>query len=86
VVDEKRTNGIEFLSKLSGLSEEDVRQIAEDAKANVKTMRECPKPHDFHDSLTTKNQMVCRTCGSWTNSYNARWYMEGLEDGRRETP
>lgn len=81
--DEKRYDGSEVLSNVSGLSKEAIRELWEEVKNNSKVLGSCRRPHDFEIDLTmTVASATCKTCGGMMDKFNAMSYMEGLADGK----
>ena len=85
---EPRYNGAEVLSRISGLSKEEVLASFERAKANAAALAACAGPHVFV-LLPPENakQKVfaryrCATCGGEVESRELAWYERGLAHGR----
>ena len=80
---EKRFNGIDVLSSISGVSREELLKVAERAKANIKTLDACNN-HDFQPIDATKfgSRHKCTRCGGDVDSLHARWYQRGREHER----
>ena len=87
--DEPRYNGAEVLSRISGISKEEVLASFERAKANIAILAACAGPHVF-EALPPENakQKVfgvryrCKTCGGEVESRERAWYERGLAHGR----
>jgi hypothetical protein len=74
---------IDALSKVSGLSNKNIESIWEDVKENGKKLSECSKPHDFQKEKGKRfNDYICSLCGGKVSASSAKWYNEGLEDGK----
>ena len=78
-------DGADALSKISGLSKEDIREIWAETQANHRRLQECERPHDFQpvESDRRPRKYRCSLCGGEVSSINASWYARGLEDARR---
>jgi hypothetical protein len=75
-------NAIEALSRVSGLSKEEVQAIAEKARANVRRLDACTN-HAFEpigpESLL-RQRYRCKHCGGEVDSHAYTWYMRGRAD------
>ena len=72
-------NGVGALSELTGLSPQDVVEIAEQARANSEALRSCPC-HDFSPILPRRvlgQKYRCIECGGEVDARAYHWYMEG---------
>jgi len=79
-------DGIETLSKVSGLGKNEVGKIWEEVKANQKCLRECEGPHDFEkEGEGLRAEYRCRKCKGKVRVHEYGWYMEGLKHGRAST-
>jgi len=80
VMDDEK-DGLDALSKISGLKKERVQKIWDDVKDNQKVLEECERPHDF-EQISEKfgSDYVCKKCGGKVRSIDAKWYKEGLKD------
>jgi hypothetical protein len=77
------SKAVDALSKVSGLSGKKIESIWEDVKANSKILDEYPKPHSFQKEKGKRfNDYICSLCGGKINASSAKWYNEGLEDGK----
>lgn len=72
-------NAIDVLAGISGLSKEAVKEIAEEAKANVARLNSCSR-HDFQPvgRRAFADDYVCQHCQGKVNSSSFRWYSDGL--------
>lgn len=74
------------LSKVSGLSADDVKQIWEEVKLNKVKLDKCKGPHDFQamstDAGMTRTKYRCVSCGGVVDAPYRRAYEEGLAHGR----
>lgn len=72
-------NGIDALSRVSGLSKEEVHAIAEKVRANVRRLNECAN-HAFEpigaESLL-RQRYQCKHCGGEVDASAYTWYMRG---------
>lgn len=79
-------DGIEVMSRISGMSKEAVRDIWEEVKANKKLLDSCRGPHDFRDMSTDgglqRVKFRCDLCQGIVNGAYRRAYEEGLAHGR----
>jgi len=76
-------DGVEVMSKISGLSKETVQEIWEETQANHRRLQECKGPHDFQpvtDGHFSK-AFRCSLCGGEVSATNASWYIRGLKHG-----
>ena len=74
-------DGVEILSKVSGLSKDDILSIWDEVRENAKKLEGCPGPHDFQPDTSKRlnRDEVCSKCGGKISKVNANWYREGLE-------
>jgi len=78
-------DAIKALSKISGLSNKKIESIWEDVKENEKKLKECSKPHEFKREENKRfNDFICSLCGGKVGASSAKWYSEGLKDGKKE--
>jgi hypothetical protein len=87
VTDKAQTyDGIEIMSRISGLSKEDVKGIWAEVVANKKLLDSCRGPHDFSDMSTdggiARSKFRCSLCKGVVNGAYRRAYEEGLAHGR----
>ena len=77
-------DGVEILSKISGLPKKEINSIWEDVKVNTKKLEECSGPHDFQPDTFKKpvRDQICSKCGGKIQASNALWYKKGLEHGK----
>lgn len=77
---EKRYDGAEVLSRLSGLSKPDIMSIWDEVKANKEKLKACPQ-HRF-DALEVKigQKIVCLECGGTMGLTQAADYVTGYRD------
>lgn len=71
---------------MARLSADDLRGIWADVKANHKRLDECPGPHEFDfdpNATPLRRKATCRKCGGQLDTTDARWYLKGLEHGRK---
>jgi len=73
----------EVLSRVSGLSKEDVRGIWKDVQANHARLEGCDVPHDFQpvheEGRALTRQYRCTKCGGTLRSAEVQWYFKGLD-------
>jgi hypothetical protein len=70
------------------MRKEDATVILHKVRANLKALDECDGPHDFgppipRDKTKVFQDRVCTKCGGRVEPHIARWYIKGLEHGRR---
>lgn len=70
---------VEVLSRVTGLSEADVREVFEEARENAKRLDACWGPHDFGDFEPGKRDYFCSNCGGRVHATARAWYVKGLE-------
>jgi predicted SprT family Zn-dependent metalloprotease len=76
----------EVLSGISGLPKEEVQQIFEEVKANLKRLDGCKGPHDFEkDGEGIRAKYRCKKCKGTLDKINYSWYEKGLEHGKAST-
>jgi hypothetical protein len=72
-------NAIQALSRVSGLSKEEVQAIAEQARANVRRLDACAD-HTFEpigrESLL-RQRYRCKHCSGEVDAHAHTWYMRG---------
>ena len=66
---------------------EESRRIFAEVKENHRKLRECQRPHDLAPDPSDNHpdpfkRMLCSKCGGTIHSLEARYYLEGLRDGR----
>lgn len=80
--EDRRTNGIEMLSRLSGMPQSEVRSAWEDVKANSARLEGCTGPHEFGPLIAVMNaKYTCAKCGGTIRSMDRYWYDRGLAHG-----
>ena len=79
------SNGLDTLSRVSGISKEGMKKIWGDVKENHKKLNGCKRPHDFNIDLNPEKKMgkkwECTKCGGTVDGIHKKWYEEGLCDG-----
>ncbi len=85
----KKPTVLDVLERVSGLSKPDIGQILAEVKANQKLLHECKPPHNFvpippESKLGLTRDYVCTKCRGKVEASKARWYIEGLEHGRKK--
>lgn len=84
-MNEKNISVKEILAKVSGLSSPVIDDIWLSVKENARKLDSCELPHAF--VKTTENKLtpdyICGKCGGKVSAREARWYIRGLEDGRK---
>ncbi len=82
----KPETGLETVSRVTGLSQADIKTLWEQVKANHKLLDEC-KGHDFSRPFEKRGEMVvkwqCSRCGGTVDGQAKRWYERGLQHGLR---
>lgn len=77
---------VDVLSKVTGLTQGDIKATWERVKANQKLLDEC-KGHDFSKPFEQRGQMVvkwqCSRCSGIVDTTAKKWYERGLTDGLR---
>lgn len=76
-------NGAQVLGRISGLSEETVREIWEDVKKNHALLDACER-HRFEDMTPGKplgKKYKCSACGGTADAVAVRWYELGFKHG-----
>jgi hypothetical protein len=78
-------SAVEQLCRMSGLPEEQVRNIWKEAKANQAVLADCPGPHDFSYPKETKfgERVACALCGGRVDFSFKFAYEAGLRHGRK---
>lgn len=74
-------NAIEALSRVSGLSQADVLEIAEKARANVRRLNACTD-HAFSPTGAAsplRQRYRCEHCAGEVDASAYTWYMRGRE-------
>lgn len=63
----------------------ETKKIWDDVQANHKKLKECQRPHEFvpEDQKKLFTKYVCKKCGGLVDGVNARYYNDGLRDGRK---
>lgn len=83
----KTYSAIDVLSKVSGISKEEVQKIANEVQENIKRLNSCRGPHEFvpipKELLRGSPKMRCTICKGWLDATAAKWYERGLEHGKR---
>ena len=78
-MNEKRYDGAEALSKISGLGRDEIRGIWEQVKANSAKLRSCNR-HRFEASQVKLGQkMICLNCGGTISLTDVGYYIRGYE-------
>jgi len=76
-------NGAQVLSRVSGLNEETVLSIWEDAKANKRKLDNC----GFHEFVRSDagviRRYVCKNCGGQADAGFVLAYKQGVAHGHR---
>jgi len=85
----KKRTVIDVLSDIAHLSKADIGQIIKDVKANQALLNGCKTPHDFvaippETKKGLVRDFVCTKCRGKLEAMKARWYIEGLEHGRKK--
>lgn len=74
---------VEKIAKFTGLSQDDIKTVWEEARANAKRLDGCPGPHDFVGiGPAPQRKHRCTVCGGEVDLHAAHWYQRGLEHGR----
>ena len=78
-------NGAEVLSRVSGLSQEEVKRIWSEVRENQKRLDDCIGPHEF-SKLDDKidGEFLCSKCGGKIRGHDFSWYQKGLEHGKMQ--
>lgn len=78
-------NGLDAISKVSGISKPDMLKIFEEVKANSALLNSCSR-HAFEPFQKYPSGMVkkykCSNCGGTVDSLARSWYERGLEHGK----
>lgn len=78
-------DGIDKLSKLTGISKSSMLKIWEEVQANNKRLDACVGPHDFSIKRNPEKKIgsdwICTKCGGRISGHNKQWYEKGLKDG-----
>ena len=83
-MNEQKHDATAVLSKLSGLSQDSIRDIWRQAQENQRRLDSCPG-HEFEpigDAPLNRRER-CRACDGEVDVHAARWYRLGLDHGRR---
>lgn len=78
-------DGVDVLSRISGLPKKDIREIWKETQANHRRLQECAGPHDFQpleEEGRRPRKYRCTHCGGEVSSINATWYKRGLTAGQ----
>jgi len=77
-------NTFKALSKMSGLTQTQVKQIAESVAENYNVLRTC-NLHNFSIDLSPEKQLGktyrCQNCGGEVDGVKRLWYEIGLRHG-----
>ena len=82
MTENKETVG-ETLSRVSGISQEEMKVIWEGVKENHKKLNSCPS-HSFvmtSPENQLKRQFVCSNCLGTIDGIAHDWYQKGFQDG-----
>jgi hypothetical protein len=71
------------LADAVGLPRADMRQIAEQVKANHAALAACPRHHfePIDDGRTLLKRHRCSACSGEVDHHAAYWYAQGLKHG-----
>ena len=74
---------------MSLFKKEELKQLMEEVKENLRRLRECEK-HDFvllsEDGPMLYHKFVCRNCEGQINRHDYLWYQRGVKDGKKSCP
>lgn len=79
-------DGLEALSKVSGVPRKEVDEIYQKVKENKARLDSCELPHDFHtirENGRFPRKAFCKKCLGVVDVVNANFYKQGLEDAKR---
>lgn len=82
----EKIDGLEVLSKVSGVPKKEVDEIWQKVKENKARLDSCELPHDFHtikENGGLPRKAFCKKCLGVVDVVNARFYKQGLEDAKR---
>ncbi|RRJ97850.1 hypothetical protein Ga0100231_005165 [Opitutaceae bacterium TAV4] len=78
------STGIDTLSRISGISREEVRAIAKRVMANSAKLNACPR-HDFEriegEPNPFRQKYRCKVCGGEIRGEDFHWWSRGWKDG-----
>lgn len=72
-------DGAAVLSRVSGLSRDDVLQIWEEVKANKARLDACPRHRFPGGSVKIGQKVICQACGGGMSLTDAGSYVRGYE-------
>ena len=78
-----KNNPLKTLSKMSGLSQNDIKEIGRQVQANNDLLKPC-KRHSFVDQTPDKQlgkTYKCLNCGGTVDAVKRMWYEIGLQHG-----
>jgi hypothetical protein len=81
-----KIDGIDVLSKVSGIPKEEVNDIWKKVKENHAKLDSCVRPHDFvpiNENGRLPRKYLCSKCLGVVDSVHASFYKQGLEDGSK---
>lgn len=78
-------DGLEVVSKISGISSEEANAIWQQVKENQRKLEACPR-HDFSIDLKPDQsygkRFCCSKCGGEVDHITKVWYETGVKHGR----
>ncbi len=80
-------DGIDTLSKVSGLSRATIGEIAAKVRQNASNLNSCAEPHNFVPvgKRPFMDRERCTKCGGEVDHHGAYWYKRGLLFGGSKT-
>ena len=79
-------DGLEVLSRVSGIPKKEVNEIWQRVKENKARLDSCELPHDFYpinENGRLPRKAVCKECLGVVDITNARFYIQGLRDAKQ---
>ena len=79
----KNKNGLDVLSKVSGISKKTMKEIWASVKANQKLLNSCFL-HEFesHSDPSMSRRFKCKNCNGVIGTVEKNWYEKGIEHGK----
>ena len=86
MVNESKTKGVnllEYMEKLTGISQEEQRKLIQEIKDNRESLEQC-EYHEFSEELKQhgETKFRCKNCGGVVNWSEKKFYEQGLQHGR----
>jgi len=75
-----KSDGVDVLSKVSGLPRTEILGLLEHVKANSARLASCSR-HNFEPAVVGSRKRKCLACGGEAGALEANWYERGLRHG-----